>query len=205
MSVFDRTIVSCPYNPEHKVRRPRLLWHLAQGCPDEVTNSIELFNDLLLKKAKAHLFSICPYNCLHIIPKEEFEAHKADCPDGKLLKIYNYQADDIWMSEVPTFKPSDTWESWDNPDKLAEKIVVETSEMKAEPDWKTDWDLSKYFGQIRLTEAVTNESSPNQDSEGEKKDLEADKFEMEEEEVSKENVKGVASYEEEEKLEIFGE
>lgn len=44
----------------------RLRWHLVQ-CPD--------------KQRFGHNFDVCPYNSLHHISKEQFETHKAKCPD----------------------------------------------------------------------------------------------------------------------------
>lgn len=69
-------IAKCPYNQAHVMPANRLQFHLARGCKD--------------KLLKAHLFTHCPYNFLHIIPNDvpthtdsvkEINEHKAQCRD----------------------------------------------------------------------------------------------------------------------------
>jgi len=40
MRSWDEPIVSCPFNPEHKMRQTRLIWHLGKGCQDKVNRFI---------------------------------------------------------------------------------------------------------------------------------------------------------------------
>ena len=57
-------IVSCPFNPNHKVKRCRLITH-KKICPD--------------KEIKG--FVQCPYNPNHHVTIENLEKHKAKCPN----------------------------------------------------------------------------------------------------------------------------
>ena len=57
-------LVSCPFNPNHKVKRCRLITH-KKICPDKENKG----------------FAQCPYNPNHHVTIENLEKHKAKCPN----------------------------------------------------------------------------------------------------------------------------
>ncbi|ESN93881.1 hypothetical protein HELRODRAFT_88068 [Helobdella robusta] len=59
-------IATCPYNPEHKVLRSRLSYHIVKCQKTYIGEP---------KKT-------CPFNALHIIPASSFELHLQVCPDN---------------------------------------------------------------------------------------------------------------------------
>ena len=61
-------LVSCPFNPNHKVKRSRLITH-KKICPD--------------KEIKG--FAQCPYNPNHHVTIENLEKHKAKCPNKTVI------------------------------------------------------------------------------------------------------------------------
>ena len=61
-------LVSCPFNPAHKVKKCRLITH-KKICPD--------------KENKGYV--ICPYNPSHHVSKENLEKHKDKCPNKVIL------------------------------------------------------------------------------------------------------------------------
>ena len=61
-------LVSCPFNPSHKVKRCRLITH-KKICPD--------------KDIKG--FVSCPYNPSHHVSIENLEKHKEKCPSKVIL------------------------------------------------------------------------------------------------------------------------
>jgi hypothetical protein len=56
-------LVSCRYNPSHKMKITRLLVH-ENNCPDRRNVSL----------------MVCPYNPLHKLSPEKYENHKSECP-----------------------------------------------------------------------------------------------------------------------------
>ena len=61
-------LVSCPFNPAHKVKKCRLITH-KKICPD--------------KENKGYV--ICPYNPSHHVSIENLEKHKDKCPNKVIL------------------------------------------------------------------------------------------------------------------------
>ena len=61
-------LVSCPFNPSHKVKKCRLITH-KKICPDKENNG----------------YVICPYNPNHHVSIENLEKHKVKCPNKVVL------------------------------------------------------------------------------------------------------------------------
>ena len=85
MRSLDEPIVSCPFNPEHKMRQNRLIWHLGKGCKEKVT-CFSIHSTKLLQELYEHLYATCPYNALHIIKKEQINEHIGQCPDKVIFQ-----------------------------------------------------------------------------------------------------------------------
>ena len=61
-------LVTCPFNPAHKVKRCRLITH-KKICPDKDNKGLVQ----------------CPYNPSHLVNVENFEKHKSKCPSKVTL------------------------------------------------------------------------------------------------------------------------
>ena len=61
-------LVSCPFNPSHKVKKSRLITH-KKICPD--------------KDNKGYV--LCPYNQSHHVSIKNLEKHKEKCPNKVIL------------------------------------------------------------------------------------------------------------------------
>ena len=61
-------LVTCPFNPAHKVKKCRLITH-KKICPDKEING----------------FVLCPYNSSHHVSIENLEKHKDKCPNKVVL------------------------------------------------------------------------------------------------------------------------
>jgi hypothetical protein len=56
--------VNCRYNPNHKVKKTKLLKH-EETCPNRVGSDLQR----------------CPFNPIHLMKPDRLELHKRECPD----------------------------------------------------------------------------------------------------------------------------
>ena len=60
---YTQELVRCPFNPNHKIRSLRLIYHMLK-CPNKPAD-----------------YETCRYNFTHALKAGELEAHEATCSD----------------------------------------------------------------------------------------------------------------------------
>lgn len=74
---MDPEYVTCPYNPQHRLVRHRMPYHIV--------------------KCKKNYFGppldVCPFNAMHMVPSTDIMEHMQNCPDyhTTMREIYENQ------------------------------------------------------------------------------------------------------------------
>lgn len=91
--------VTCPYFPEHKLRRSRLPYHLMK-CS---------------KNPKGPVLFACPFNFLHRVPNEDRLNHVFTCEDRPMK--YNDRESPSYGKTIKSFGPKNvvSAKEWNNP------------------------------------------------------------------------------------------
>lgn len=93
-------LLTCPYEPSHRISRKRLQVHLTK-CRKNHPNA---------KK------EVCPFNATHMVNEQEFKFHLETCPSKGIVDTFKYvtenEAQAIELPPAPVLPPSE--ENWDN-------------------------------------------------------------------------------------------
>lgn len=100
--------LTCPYFPEHKFRKKRLIYHLMK-CESNPA---------------APKLLICPFNYTHRVSYQDRKAHLVTCPDNpKKSRIFDERAPSFKntvKSFGPDYKPPKEWASSELPENERE-------------------------------------------------------------------------------------
>uniref|UniRef100_A0A6M2DFY2 Putative product n=1 Tax=Xenopsylla cheopis TaxID=163159 RepID=A0A6M2DFY2_XENCH len=94
-------LVSCPYDPLHRLRPKRMTVHLKKCAVQHPE----------LK------FAICSLNFSHHVPEEKLEEHMKNCPDRYKIDSFIYTAADVKKIPAPILveAPMESWDDDDHP------------------------------------------------------------------------------------------
>lgn len=97
MATFNSTdvgLVTCPYNPDHKVKRNRLSAHVS----------------VCLRQCGRRQLIPCPYNKNHDVPSSIYKQHLIDCPDRSYTFVSaasRSDAEDSYVAPLPPRAPTE--------------------------------------------------------------------------------------------------
>ncbi|KAH6921580.1 hypothetical protein HPB50_002474 [Hyalomma asiaticum] len=93
-SSMDVGLVTCPYNPDHKVKRNRLSAHVS----------------ICLRQCGRRQRISCPYNKNHDVPSSIYKQHLIDCPDRSYTSVSaasRSDAEDSYVVPLPPRAPTE--------------------------------------------------------------------------------------------------
>ncbi|RWS24185.1 tRNA:m(4)X modification enzyme TRM13-like protein [Leptotrombidium deliense] len=111
---FQDDLVTCPYNPAHKIARRRLQAHLIK-CE---------------KNSNVHLME-CPFNSSHRMEMHEYQKHIDNCPDSRqIMREMHQHAEMASMKKekkeefVPRKDVDDGDDEWNSPGEKDNNFLI---------------------------------------------------------------------------------
>ncbi|KAL5281749.1 GTSF1.2 family protein [Megaselia abdita] len=122
----DNILVTCPYEPSHRIFKYRIQSHLVK-CAKNHPN---------VKKVK------CPFDVTHVLNPKDLEEHVEECPNRASLKMFLCKEENYSNSNTSTisnnnsalthsFESTEDWDSYNcptyNPNRIIDPNLVRGS------------------------------------------------------------------------------
>ncbi|XP_012217128.2 uncharacterized protein [Linepithema humile] len=108
-------MVSCPYNPAHRIRKAKLMAHVAK-CK---------------KSSKIENKATCPLDSSHIVDRDQLDEHIISCPGlANLITDVDYLNTDQNAEQAALIDSSRSVENWDEEPEVPPYNPMEVSENK---------------------------------------------------------------------------